>query len=150
MFTITITLKQEHHKGLTAVDIARRLGLRDTAEFTAAPCWGKSVLNRAIVAVDEGFARTWFTADQIESDAVVTLAMLAAGDAALIAQEYTPVGGLVDSMVLAGDMSAERIRELYIFARFAACREQSARLTAKVDELLGQLDAFRAEGDNAE
>lgn len=129
MFTISVKLRSCDRSGLQALDMRRRLGLKDGSYIWI---YGGS----ASCQVDESFARAWFDSRSNASEAVITNDMLVAGECV---EEI--------NRVQLAPLTPERVKELYLAARFAGCREQVARLTRERDELPAQLEEREEESE---
>lgn len=150
MFSISIKLaKSESLSAIRALDFRRKFGLADGTQlsFTAAIDNGRNVILQA--PVSEGFARAWFDGG-VTSLAEVPVAFLQPGELELVkwvigqGNVADPEG---DTASLVTTLSPERIVELYIAVRFAACRAQVSRLSEKVEELKAKLPSEDADDD---
>lgn len=114
MFRIYLKLVGDAPSGIKALDLCR--AMKFNSENTSL-CIGSK--EETSCEVDETFARAWFHPEQTYSTVTIPLAMVAPGDLVLQCQ----------SLKWALAMSGERMRELYVAARFRAERNKADRLT---------------------
>jgi len=115
----------EHIGGFRAIDKRRALGLEDHDSFK--PPWGKYNLLTAIV--DEPFARRWFGNDT-NHHIEINVDLLTRGEIIDVGSTHC---GSID---IHPDLPADRIKDLYIRARFAELERAlaEAKATAKDEE----------------
>ena len=130
MFQIKLTLVNDNFTGLEAHEIRTRLGLSEGTSAYFTTDYGQSGAHIPCVPVDEAFARAWFTPTQETSSAAVPSSMLVTGDARLATQQEHN-----NYAITFTELPVERVKELYVAVRFAACRAQVARLTEELAEL---------------
>ena len=132
MFRINLTLEGEELTGRKALTESRRLGLPDSPHlvFISARSY-QAGAKSASCEVSEGFAAAWFDDSQRESGESIPFEFLAKGDVEKI--------GCNDHSATWSNLSADRISELYVAARFAAARKQINRLQARIEQMLLQL-----------
>lgn len=130
-FTIRVSLSESRLTGLEALDRRRALALPDdnTLSFSKPGSAYEGISDSVTCEVDESFARLWFAPGSNWSEIEIGDALLAPSDVAASAyNNFENVG-------FRPDLPAERIRELYIAARFRACREQVRRLKDRIAQL---------------
>lgn len=125
---IRLELVYKNLSGLEALDKRRVLGLPDGDSLTFTTNTNQSGFRIPYLNIDEGFARAWFGSEQITSYAKVPMEMLVKGDVQFCNESN-------DYAVTFANLTPERIKELYVAVRFAACREQVARLQQELDTL---------------
>jgi len=110
LFTIKIQLADFNAlSGLEAVDFCRKYGL--PVNVSVEQLWTTDRRNKEQVAkVDEAFARLYFNRNSVLMVEEVPVTMLVPGDLVLAAEK--------SSAVMFDDLSPERIKELWLAARF--------------------------------
>ena len=127
MFRINLTLTGESLSGRRALTEARRLGLPDSSHIDFTSSLHQSGAKTASCNVSEGFAAAWFDEKQCESKESIPFEFLAKGDAEMI--------GCNNHSATWSNLSADRISELYVAARFDATRKQINKLQSRIRDL---------------
>jgi hypothetical protein len=141
MFQITLRLTRERFDGINALDFCRRLRLPESSnvQFTDGIADHQAGARTAKAQVSEAFARAYFAPDETDSWATVSSRFLVPSDLVRACE------GNNYAVTFSKEITAERVQEIYLAVRFAACRAQVAKLKARLDEL--QVDDENEEED---